>query len=247
MGLNLAAQTLHCLHNARLSGTINCTPEKNIYMAKVTSKQWRKLEPILSLLLLRSESIIMFINFQFLLKYVSWYAPKCNMEHNFGEVMTICNSINQVNLEVNYKINLLWSVSPSQWRFTEWSRNTRSHQKKHVPQMLSNDTKNHQDCVITVHSIDNVSSAWWRHEMETFFALLAICAGNSPVPMIFPTQRPVTQRFDVLFDLRPNNRLSKQSWGWWFETSSRPIWRHCNGVHISWDVFYNSGQHRRKL
>ena len=23
---------------------------------------------------------------------------------------------------------------------------------------------------------------WWRHQMETFFALLAICAGNSPVP-----------------------------------------------------------------
>ena len=22
--------------------------------------------------------------------------------------------------------------------------------------------------------------------------------------------------------------LSKQSWGWWFETLSRPLWRHCN-------------------
>ena len=29
-------------------------------------------------------------------------------------------------------------------------------------------------------------------------------------------------------DLRPNERLSKQSWGWWFETPSRPLWRHCN-------------------
>ena len=27
---------------------------------------------------------------------------------------------------------------------------------------------------------------WWRHQMETFFALLAICAGNSPVPVISP-------------------------------------------------------------
>ena len=25
-----------------------------------------------------------------------------------------------------------------------------------------------------------------------------------------------------------NKRLSKQSWGWWFETPSRPLWRHCN-------------------
>ena len=27
------------------------------------------------------------------------------------------------------------------------------------------------------------SSPWWRHQMETFSALLAICAGNSPVPV----------------------------------------------------------------
>ena len=50
--------------------------------------------------------------------------------------------------------------------------------------------------------------SWWRHEMETFSALLAICAGNSPVPGEFPAQRPVTQSFDVLFDLNGwvNNR-----------------------------------------
>ena len=69
---------------------------------------------------------------------------------------------------------------------------------------------------------------WWRHQMETFSALLAICAGNSPVPGEFPTQRPVTQSFDVYFDLRPDKRLSKQSWGWWFETLSHSLWRHRN-------------------
>ena len=72
------------------------------------------------------------------------------------------------------------------------------------------------------------NSAWWRHQMETFCAVLAICAGNSPVPCEFPTQRPVTQSCDVFFDLRLNTRLSKQSWGWWFETPSRPLWRQCN-------------------
>ena len=69
---------------------------------------------------------------------------------------------------------------------------------------------------------------WWRHQMETFSALLVICVGNSPVPGEFPTQRPVTRSFDVFFDLRLNKRLSKQSWGWWFETQSRPLWRHRN-------------------
>ena len=38
--------------------------------------------------------------------------------------------------------------------------------------------------------------------METFSALLAICAGNSPVTGEFPTQRPVMRSFDVFFDLR---------------------------------------------
>ena len=56
--------------------------------------------------------------------------------------------------------------------------------------------------------------------MESFSVLLAICAGNTPVTGELPAQRPVTRSFDVFFDLRLNKRLSKQSWGWWFETLS---------------------------
>ena len=48
---------------------------------------------------------------------------------------------------------------------------------------------------------------WWRYQMETFAALLAICVGNSPVPGEFPTQRPVTGSFVVFFDLRLNKPL----------------------------------------
>ena len=53
-----------------------------------------------------------------------------------------------------------------------------------------------------------VIMTWWRHQMETFFALLG--AGNSPVAGEFPAQKPVTRSFDVFFDLRLNKRLSKQ-------------------------------------
>ena len=53
------------------------------------------------------------------------------------------------------------------------------------------------------------ATSWWHHQMETFSALLAICAGNSPVPGEFPTQRPATRSFDVFFDRRLNKRLSK--------------------------------------
>ena len=38
--------------------------------------------------------------------------------------------------------------------------------------------------------------------MVTFSALLILCAGTSPAPFEFPSQRPVTQSFDFSFDLR---------------------------------------------
>ena len=80
-----------------------------------------------------------------------------------------------------------------------------------------------------------MGNTWWRHQMETFSTLLALCRGNSPVTGEFPSQRPVTRSFDVFFDLRLNKRLSKQSCGWWFETQSRPLWRRCNdNVTIKW-------------
>ena len=76
--------------------------------------------------------------------------------------------------------------------------------------------------------------AWWRHQMETLSALLALCAGNSPVTSEFPSQRPVMRSFDVFFDLRLNKRLSKQSRHWWFETPSCSLWRHCIGTISTW-------------
>ena len=77
-------------------------------------------------------------------------------------------------------------------------------------------------CLQTVHI---KWYSWWRHQMETFSALLAICAANSPVPG-HKGQWRGTLMFSLICAL--NKRLSKQSWGWWFETLSRPLWRHRN-------------------
>ena len=76
------------------------------------------------------------------------------------------------------------------------------------------------------HLVLNPQS-WWRHQMETFSALLTLFAGNSPVTSEFPAQRPVTGGFEVFFDLCPNKQLSKHSRGWWFETLASSLWRHC--------------------
>ena len=59
---------------------------------------------------------------------------------------------------------------------------------------------------------------WWRHQMKAFSALLALCAGNSPVTGEIPPQKPVTHSSDVFFDLRLNKRLSKHSKRRLFET-----------------------------
>ena len=54
------------------------------------------------------------------------------------------------------------------------------------------------------------------------------------------SQRPVTQSFDVFFDLRLNKRLSRSSKYRWFETPSRPLWDHSN-VNNDFASSYISG------
>ena len=70
------------------------------------------------------------------------------------------------------------------------------------------------------HLHQNLTSIWWRHQMETFSALLAPCAVTGE----FPSQRPVAWSFDDFFDLRLNKWLSKQLIRRWFETPSCSLW-----------------------
>ena len=63
------------------------------------------------------------------------------------------------------------------------------------------------------------------------FRVTGPLCGEFTGPGDFPAQTPVTRSFDVFFDLRLNKRLSKQPEGWWFETPSWSLWRHCN-VHV---------------
>ena len=55
----------------------------------------------------------------------------------------------------------------------------------------------------------------------------------SPATDEFPSQMPVTWSFDFVLCL--NKRLSLQSQGWWFETPSRSLWRHCNDKE--WETY----------
>ena len=93
-------------------------------------------------------------------------------------------------------------------------------------------------CVFESHLIISFLT-WWHQQMETFFASLALCADNSPATGEFLSKRPVTQSFDVFFDLRLNKRLSKQLLCWWFDRPPCPLWRHCNA-----NVHFHCKRHR---
>ena len=82
-----------------------------------------------------------------------------------------------------------------------------------------------------------VSISWWRHPIETFSALLAICAGNSPVNSPHKGQWRGALMFSLICVWI---YWLKHSWGWWFETPSRQLWRHCNVISPS---FQYRGSH----
>ena len=88
------------------------------------------------------------------------------------------------------------------------------------------------------------------------FRVTGRLCGNSPVTGEFPTLRPVTRSFDCFFNVHLDKRLSKQSWGWWLETLSCPLWHHCNDIekkirqsfgthselllHVTWQSLFNT-------
>ena len=59
------------------------------------------------------------------------------------------------------------------------------------------------------------------------FRVTGHLCGEFTGPRWILAQRPVTRSFDVFIDLRPNKRLSKHWWDWWFERASRPLRRQC--------------------
>ena len=62
-----------------------------------------------------------------------------------------------------------------------------------------------------------------------FRVIVRLC-GEIIVTGEFPSQSPVTQNFDIFFDLCLDKRLCKQSGRRWFETPSRSLWRHSNAT-----------------
>ena len=86
--------------------------------------------------------------------------------------------------------------------------------------------------LITIH--DMFPSLYDESVMTSsnIFRVTGPLCGELTGPDEIPAQRPVTRRYDVFFDLRLNKRLSKQPWGWWFETPSWSLWRFIDFIAI---------------
>ena len=70
----------------------------------------------------------------------------------------------------------------------------------------------------------------WRHQIESYSALLALSEGNSPVTgeLVNSLHKGQWRGALMIFYLRLNKWSSKPSGCRWFEPPSRSLWRHCN-------------------
>ena len=92
-----------------------------------------------------------------------------------------------------------------------------------IPSIIGVESNNSSSIIITTTGL-YVGASKGKHDdviKWKFFRVTAFCTRNSPVSGEFPAQRPVTRRFDVLYALRLNRRLDKQSRRRSSETSSR--------------------------
>ena len=153
-----------------------------------------------------------------------WLVTYSAPSHYLNQCWVIINWILRNKLQRNFNQSMKFSftsmhlkMSPATWRPFCSGEDELSVAQRVFFQVLS--------CWDRVTRISR-----WRHQMDTFSALRALCEGNPPVIDGFPSERPVTRSFDVFLDLRLNKRLSKQSMRRWFETPPRSLWRPCNGV-----------------
>ena len=75
--------------------------------------------------------------------------------------------------------------------------------------------------------INTLDNPWWRHQMERVPRNWPFVRGIHRPSMNSPQKGQWCGAL-MLFLIGLTKRLSKQSWGWWFETPSRSLWRHCN-------------------
>ena len=90
------------------------------------------------------------------------------------------------------------------------------------------------------HGTELVISEYWCHDdvikWKYFPRYWPFVRGIHRSPVNSPHKGQWRGAFMFPLICALNKRLSKQSWGWWFETLSSPLWRHCNARLNHYDV-----------
>ena len=66
-----------------------------------------------------------------------------------------------------------------------------------------------------------MQETWWRNNVETISALLALCDGNLPLTVDSPHEGPVIRSYYIVINFILSKLLTEQSSGWWFEAQWR--------------------------
>ena len=120
--------------------------------------------------------------------------------------------------------NLAWKLVDSIDFYNYWHRSKRT-SKPLVPGLCAgNSPLAGEFPAQKLSNAENVS-IWWLHRVN-FLSGWKI-QGTSIYGFWICVPRLI---WVVFFDLRPNKRLNKLSWGWWSGTPSRLLWRHCNEI-----------------
>ena len=91
-----------------------------------------------------------------------------------------------------------------------------------------------QHCVKLVHVI----IAMMMSSNGNIFHVTGLLCREFTGPRWIPHTKASNAELWCFLDLRLNKWLSKQAWGWWFETPSCPLWRHCKGRDVTWELAY---------
>ena len=79
------------------------------------------------------------------------------------------------------------------------------------------------------HDVLNLANMMTSSNGNIFRVTGHLC-GEFTGPRWIPCTKASDTELWCFFDLRPKKLLTKQSWGWWFETPSHPLWRHRNEI-----------------
>ena len=144
------------------------------------------------------------------------------LETKQGNVFSVWSVYKKIALSISWvKMRLISSLDAKLIKCCAWN--------------TINSIDQHFNIYIYIHCIELSRKGMEQHMMTSsngnIFRVTGHLCGEFTGPRWIPHTKASDAELWCFFALRLNKRLSKQSWGWWLETLSHPLWRHRNETH----------------